>query len=1144
MRLSPILVVGIACQTVTPGPDLGNCADVPDGVYTYGDIGLGTCLAGPVDLAFFEQDGGTYLAVSNADPYRNFVTGGVVVLDWEALATSIEESVTPPRLDMADVRAWSLPIFDDDDGDGQGSNPFLGQIGRIADANLLAVTGRLTEGSAVRSGEDDLWVIDTSGLTTGDGLELMGSLEVQDDPFPVVVDEARSRLYVGNLTDHSVTALTTEPSDAAPLPLETIDVAPGSFAGDASFDDVDISGSLAEITPLAVSDPEQLTNDQWTLTFVDGTTRLFVERRETEDGPREWERWTTTGDLPVRSSLEEFGLSGLSDPFLELPSGTTPTVLAVRNLDSAILEGQASLSAGVWSFGDAIPLYSNNNGFAVGSPSAAPLANGRALYFHLRDELGDPAFIGMATTVDGLNYDEVPAGALVPPEGLSYEDPYVALDGRAGTYRMWLSVRDLQTGVWSIGLSQSEDGLTWTEPEIVLDLPDGHSVAAPVPLVMEGRYGLWTAVHDGKAWSHAFSWSWDGRSWTEPEIQFEGRSLVATLDDPPRIGAFTERIGGWRLDGRDSGGRNELLPAGRGTAFDFGPFALSVTHGHEVSNDVIRNRLAAGGLVPTSAITIAGRQLLYATATDSGGRARIAVLEPIGNTWRQVVSPEEIETQLAVRDEGGTALSAVVHEASDGTIVMFYGLLGGDGQIRIRRAESTDGLTFSPVGGDLLADGDTQFDTLARIPHAVQTTASGVRLWYTGDDGSRLRIGVADAADALGTFTRTPGPDSEFVIGTGTPGSFDDDDVFDPTPVVIDGVTHVYYVGFGGLTDALGHVTVDDDDLSIERRIEAVTGLSISSMQGATRSFASSGVSSPVLLSQSADEIELLYAGTDGTARIGRAVGSTTAPEQLYAAQRFPTANDTLTFRTTRGGAGDQVIELEQVVEEFGTRGIGMSAIELDADRGFLFVTSKLSNDVHVIDIRDDSTGTFDDANFMDVEALLRVDSGWPFSGFTSAKVVPSRDLLFLTMRNPDGVAVVDLARVSDDADKEVENLTTVAFLPLPDLLQDQGADTAASVGGAGMAVTADESTLLVTHFRGNGLSAFDLDLGAWGEEIDWVRDVGEAPHVVRISPDGRYAVVANYVGEVFDDNTASSTLTVIDLDSDDMEVAAWLVNR
>src|SRR5262245_5887946 len=90
----PTLLAAIALagclRQVPPGPELGACADIPEGAYSYGEVGIGSCLAGPADLRFFEQDGATFLAVTNADPYRTYLTGSVLVIDWTDLATRLE----------------------------------------------------------------------------------------------------------------------------------------------------------------------------------------------------------------------------------------------------------------------------------------------------------------------------------------------------------------------------------------------------------------------------------------------------------------------------------------------------------------------------------------------------------------------------------------------------------------------------------------------------------------------------------------------------------------------------------------------------------------------------------------------------------------------------------------------------------------------------------------------------------------------------------------------------------------------------------------------------------------------------------------------------------------------------------------------
>jgi hypothetical protein len=158
--------------------------------------------------------------------------------------------------------------------------------------------------------------------------------------------------------------------------------------------------------------------------------------------------------------------------------------------------------------------------------------------------------------------------------------------------------------------------------------------------------------------------------------------------------------------------------------------------------------------------------------------------------------------------------------------------------------------------------------------------------------------------------------------------------------------------------------------------------------------------------------------------------------------------------------------------------------------------------------------------------------------------LAPEEHILYVTMRQPDGIVLLDTSRLVDDDVTEALSEVSVATLPLPSLTEDAGVDTVATIGGDGMALAGD--LLLVAHFRGNGLSVFDRRLGAWGEEIAWIQDIGENPHVVRISPDGRWAVVANYLGDVVED-AVSSTLAVVDLDPASeryLEVVAWLANK
>ncbi|MEZ4241999.1 MAG: hypothetical protein R3F59_38775, partial [Myxococcota bacterium] len=348
----------------------------------------------------------------------------------------------------------------------------------------------------------------------------------------------------------------------------------------------------------------------------------------------------------------------------------------------------------------------------------------------------------------------------------------------------------------------------------------------------------------------------------------------------------------------------------------------------------------------------------------------------------------------------------------------------------------------------------------------------------------------------------------------------------------------------------------------IVRRTALDSDLSEAAMDGLPRTFSQGGVESPVFAGSDAQTVSFWYSGCDtlcspgdGTRRLGRAVAWDDQPEQLFAQQRFPTAGDVLPFSTQRGGPGAQVIELGQATADLQLLGYGMSSLTLDPDRGFLYVTTKLDDQLYVLDVHDDTDGSFHDVNALDLEAVVQIDTGNALSGFRDMVIAKSRGLGILAGRNPEQLVFVDLDRIPDDALKEQITDATVGVLPMQDAglpsitadqTEDAGVPTFAAFGGSGMALTADERYLLVPHFRGNAMSVYDLTLGAWGEEIAWLPNLGENPHKVVVSPDGRYAVVANYLGDV-QDEFVSSTMVVVDLDPQSdryLEAVSWLVNR
>ena len=1147
-RSTALLVLLVGCiKTTDRGPDLGPCAEPPPGVYTYGEVGIGTCLSGPADVQFVERDGRTWLAVSNADPFYNFDSGSLLLLDYDALDLSI------PRNLVTDLSPGTLAL-----------DRFVGGIGIVPtrEPPLAIVTNRLSEGATTRSAEDHAYVVDLSDPSSPSLWSDVERLPLRDDPYPVAVSDTQERVYIGNLTDHSVSVLRTRESargvDGDLFGL--IDVAPEARIDEAWFDDADDSGSLAQVDRLVAEVPEDLVDDVWTLTFVDGVSRLTVPNDL--DGAQRW----SGGDLGFVEARAGIAVDrdgvitdgeDIADPFIAL-SGSEPLLVYVTP-EGTILRAASDGSAGGY-ISEGVVLGSGPDGWdaLVGGPSLTALENQQALFYDagVTREPGDAISIGLATSDDGVDWRRESAPVLAAfspddPESLPWEriqQPFVRLEAPSGLYRMWMSLFDGER--WQVGLSESENGLDWSEPEVVLsdELAD---VAAPSITYMGGRYLAYVALGDGVgAWDIATSWSFDGRSWTPLEVLLPHEGTFDRLQ-PPRVGLQAAGTSGWRVEARDRGVLEELAVAGVPLDLAGVGISLQVASGYSISEDLDGAR-ARGGIRPGSVQAIDDRTVLYATVTDGGERERIAVLRQTGDDWR-VLEGDAIPNGTGGNRRG--ASNPVVVRADDGTFVMFYAAADREGTTRIRRATSADGLTgWTPVGGALVDSGD-DWDAAGQRPHSVELLADGeVRLWYTGDNGSRTRIGAA-VGDLLGRLRLDPGEFDPYQLGTGTPGSFDDSSVKDPLVIVDGETTHLYYSGFDGVAWHIGHATRDARGRWV--RLLDPSDRTLPVMSGLTRTFSAAGVHSPVLL-PSIDAApglaQFFYAGDDGTkdrigaatAGIGGEAGSL-SEAVLYPEQRFPTAEDVFSFGTARGDDEVSVIELQQSVEAFDTLGIGMANITLDEQRGFLYIASKLLNRVWIVDVRDDSSGIFQDANFLDLEAVLQVDNLSTDHGFRDTTVAESRGLLYLSGRSPDSIVAVELEAIVDDDLKELITGAAVGSLPAPDLNRDRGVDTSAAIGSSGMALSADERYLWVTHFRDNSVTVYDLSLGAYGEPIRNIAFVGENPHVVRLSPDGRVAVVANYTGEVSDDGTASSTLTLIDADPTSptwLEVLTRVVNR
>jgi hypothetical protein len=471
---------------------------------------------------------------------------------------------------------------------------------------------------------------------------------------------------------------------------------------------------------------------------------------------------------------------------------------------------------------------------------------------------------------------------------------------------------------------------------------------------------------------------------------------------------------------------------------------------------------------------------------------------------------------------------------------MFYtGWSEGIGQIG--RATSADGETWTRAGAPVLESGE-DWDAVAMEPGSVERLDDGTwRLWYAGYDGEEYRIGAATSADGL-SFERLLGEDDDWLFEAGTPGTWEDSGVRDPFVFVSEDQTQLLYAGFDGDRWRLGYATIDSD-LVFTRATDS-DGDNRSVLSGQDGLFDYGGVRRP-LVGTDGDRWVVHYQGLDESVfRAGLARGRSL--EVLYKDARWPTAGDTLTFYALAGDSTATSISLDTDVDGYEISTRAMTALHHDAERGFLLVASKLLPYVVVIDVRDDTTTGVPDSNYRDIEAIVTIDTSSGGAGFRGLYTVPGSPYLYALNDSPEGVYLFDLDAVVDDKTSDIVRDAFVGFLVSPrGIERDVGLDSVTSAGPTSMAATPSGDHLVVANFNANSLSAYDLRMGAYGEWVAEADLLGENPYMVRMSPDGRYAVVAMYVGEV-DESQVNSTLAVIDMDPTSdrfMEVLTWIAN-
>ena len=1114
------------CLVEQAPPFVGSCAVYPDGVYEYGQIGIGTCLATPSDLGFIERDGSLYLAVSNANAFRDFASGSVTFIDWSSLDLGQQRNL------VGDLSAHAVEL-----------PHFPGVLAEIPQRNLLAVPVRLSEGENTREVFDYVHMIDVAepmaafAAAVAEGGQT--SIQVQSDPFPTAYDFDSGLLFVGNRTSHTVSVV-----DALSSPIQLVDASGSASLGGARFFDDDGSGSVASFSSLEIVNRDALIEESWQLAYILGTYQLWLPdgaglERVTSGGNGVW----ASGHYGVELHPDDSdgAVARVASPFFYDSPILGPRMLFAA--DGSIRGASPADFLADWFF-DAEPLLEGAEGAwdaSLSGPSA--LRDDGLTWLFYDGTLEGVSGIGLASSLSGYSdFDRVSDQPILTAGGdhdlVSQRDPLVMYDDALGAWRMFYSAYDGQR--WTIGHATASelDGVWVPSDAPVLDL-DGDCAVPRVLHTNSGFQMLYSRREPSGPWTVGHAESADGITWQDlgSATSYPGR-YGWRPDEPPGLAIDFNEYNTFRIEGEQVG--PTLMHAQAGNTLESAQygFGLRLASGQQLDTTDVGSA-AANGVGVSSYVPELG--LAYLELTDAAGIPSIGVASFDGERLVPQSTPV-LEAGSAAFDQEGVSSPVVFQDASGDWVMLYAGY--GEGLVRIGRATSPDGLEWTRSGSSPVFDLGDDWDSYGALPGSIEQLDSGEwRLWYSGSNGERSRIGVASSTDGA-SFVQAV-EDGGWALGTGGPGDWDDTSVFHPWVITTGDTLHLWYVGYDGENTRIGHARADADSLELLRDTEPLDDEStVPLLSGQLGLFDYGGVERPVAF-QTDSGWGLFYQGLDaGVVRPGLARGPD--PTVLYKTPRSPTAGDWLSFNTHQGESGINPIDLDGESDGYNHTGIGLAAMHLDPQLGMLFVASKLTSYIQVIDVRDDSGDGLDDANYLGIEAFLTSDTASGGAGFRGMVTSADGSRLYALNDSPEGVFVFDLDRVVDDHWGEAIYGAQIGFLPAPrGAERDQGSSTVISAGPTGLALLPDGDTLLVTNFNDNSLSVYDLRMGAYGQLVGEVTFLGENPHTVRVSPDGRYAVVACYEGEI-DDVSVNSTLAVIDVDATSdtwLEVITWIAN-
>lgn len=1181
-----VLVFATGCIGDAALPEVGPCAELPDqALYDYGQIGIGTCLASPSELVVRPdpQDPSNHFVFAvNSNAYSNFSGSSLLAVD----ASSIDLSC--PVNGLHEVESFPLTMHD-----------FAGRLDVDPSRDLGLLSARVN-GQFDGDLTDVVFTLDLSDPRdprfSDRGPRRWGPyrwIQVPADPWSVRINPADGRAWVLGLTNHTISAL-----DLVSDPIRFLDVQGELEVSSADFDDADGSGSAPDFSLISVV-PIQLEDEVLTITYQEGTTRLFTARDDAGDGvPRLLASnsgdgvsfvplaggpltqlanpWNAGGVLDAAIGFRGDGieglLTGLSEdgvPTLGRMSASSTAVSWNIGANPALEPGDGWDAEGVqspdWLEDDDVEVW-----FAGGAGDGEAIGHAVGASFASLERAGDPALPdgddGVVLAAEAGSWDE---GAVFAPAVIG--DPVTGDVNVYYTGHDGVPVAGLP-GLMSIGLATTADGEVHTRTtaglggtSIVLGPGeagawDDLAVGWPTVFFDNGRWQMWYRGTDGITWQVGRATSVDGLNWTrDARNPIAGDFEVVVGDDEP-LRVYAQKVSppsGYQISGPITGDLAALAVEGVEYENTVSPLGFLIVGGQTLgrgpAGSYDRDGAASGGRLPGSDLVfyeaVRGGRTTLAVARDVGaGAERLA--QVIGADWTGALEGlNGDDPDLALHDPSAANVGADVVVAFSTSSGLALGAVTFDGDVPATLVPRQEGVVLS-------ASADDGFDSAGVLaPSLLVDGHDGqVRLGYEGLRGEVSNIGIATADSVDGSFARSVDP----AFPRGAAGAWDDAGVGAPS-LLWDAdaeLYHLWYLGSDGARLRVGHAT--SPDAATWTRNADADGITQPVFDPTDLAFVDDdGLRALRVVQQDDGRFEMWFEGSlDGVPRVGRAVS---LDGVSWSALTNPTtAGDSFTVRTRAGDTDASTgIHLgepartnetgENAVFVGGYRVHGAAAAEmvLSPDGRFAVVSNKQFDWIQILDLQDDSTDDWTDANAYGVEAAFRIPQRYGIVGTRDLAFSPDGQVLWTILAplvatggdaeartGTEGLVALDFSQVEDtDEGTLLLDDIVLSWAPLPRGSEDDKGYTAdTSVGPSALVLNDAGTRAYVTNFNDNSLWVFDLTTGARPTVIERVTGLDEGPADVVLSPDGTRAYVANYIGQTRN-LVVHSTVQVIDVD-------------